>query len=454
MPRKKTGSKDKSKNTAGQGDLLDPAPLEGEIVSADSSSDSDEIAMPIETLVLEGVPGSEARFYRTASADENAVSTDHDGERVYLAEFMSCALKDIVGSMEYPLYQLQNNKNNLLMEKTFKYKGVTIELSSGKHGLPTMKDKTVLVFIVSQLMQLKNDKALAKDGGVVGRKISFQAKDCSDFTNRSGCGKGNEALWLALERLQGTTMKSNVSFGKNSDIESEIRGQSLLGEYKIRRYKNDPQRRLDSVEVEVSSWIYNAVMTDNVLTLSPRYFDLSPTEQRIYELARKHAGEKQEFAFKFDTLYLKSGCENTKAKFRYQLRTICKTDDMPDYFIRMEKRFDRKTGKSTDFVVFTNRNTLAGKKAPIQIPSLLPSTVEKLQMLFPNEMSSDVIHDLVHVYAKKKHAKKEKIVNIDSEIIFFIIEEGKEETEKLKASYAKSKEAIEKALGRNNRREP
>src|SRR3546814_19686331 len=49
------------------------------------------------------------------------------------------------------------------------------------------------------------------------------------------------------------------------------------------------RRSSDLVEVRLSDWVFNAIRSNEVLTLNRQYFLLrKPLERRLYEFSRKH----------------------------------------------------------------------------------------------------------------------------------------------------------------------
>jgi plasmid replication initiation protein len=84
--------------------------------------------------------------------------------------------------------------------------------------------------------------------------------------------------------------------------------------------------------VTLSEWIYRAVLSKSVLTLSRDYFRLrKPLERRIYELARKHCGRQDSWQISVETLLKKSGSASPRRVFRKMLRDMIAAQPLPDY---------------------------------------------------------------------------------------------------------------------------
>ena len=85
----------------------------------------------------------------------------------------------------------------------------------------------------------------------------------------------------------------------------------------------------------LSDWLYRAVLSKSVLTLSRDYFRLrKPLERRLYELARKHCGRQPEWRVSVETLAKKSGsAASPRRVFRAMLREIIRAGTIPDYVL-------------------------------------------------------------------------------------------------------------------------
>ena len=75
---------------------------------------------------------------------------------------------------------------------------------------------------------------------------------------------------------------------------------SLIDRARITRQTREG--RMMDVEITLSDWVFNAIQSNEVLTLNRDYFRLrKPLERRIYELARKHCGRQTNGGFVGDT---------------------------------------------------------------------------------------------------------------------------------------------------------
>ena len=164
--------------------------------------------------------------------------------------------------------------------------------------------------------------------------MRFTARDLLVATNRQTSGGGYVRLKAALERLAGTRIETNITTG---DVEV-LDGFGLIDRYRIVRETRDGYM-LD-IEVRLSDWVFNAIRSKEVLTLSRDYFRLrKPLERRLYEIARKHCGAKLEWKIGLKKLKLKCGSNSSDKEFKRLVSNIVEEDrnhsHMPDYAIEM-----------------------------------------------------------------------------------------------------------------------
>ena len=94
-----------------------------------------------------------------------------------------------------------------------------------------------------------------------------------------------------------------------------------------------------SVRVTLSEWLFRAVTTRTILTLSRDYFTLrKPLERRVYEIARKHCGQQKAWKISLENLLKKSGSASPRRVFRAMIREMVAQNHLPDYQIRLDER--------------------------------------------------------------------------------------------------------------------
>jgi len=91
--------------------------------------------------------------------------------------------------------------------------------------------------------------------------------------------------------------------------------------------------------VTLSDWMFQAVMSRSVLTLSRDYFTLrKPLERRVYEIARKHCGAQKGWKIGLETLLKKTGSTSPRRVFRKMIRDMVAENHLPDYEIALDDR--------------------------------------------------------------------------------------------------------------------
>ncbi len=269
----------------------------------------------------------------------------HPIQDFFVCDVTDAIPKDDMGSMEHPLFSLATKPDLGIRE--YEHNGTKISIVPSTLGLATIHDKDILIYCISQLI------AKMKAGGIPSRTLHIKAHDLLVSTNRSIDGRGYEQLVAALERLRGTSIKTNI---KTGGVENTS-GFGLIDSWNIMRHTESG--RMSEMRINLSDWVYNAVTKHEVLTLSRDYFRLrKPLERRMYELARKHCGQQDEWAISLDLLRKKCGSSSSPKEFRRLVSEICDENKlhnhMPDYSILLDENIVR----------FTNRNTMKALPSP------------------------------------------------------------------------------------------
>ena len=248
------------------------------------------------------------------------------------ADFFLCDLfdwvpKDDLATMEHPVFTLATRPDRRILD--YAHNGVEITVTPSVKGLATIHDKDILIYCVSQLMAALNA------GRPTARTLHLRAHDLLVSTNRETSGDAYRRLREAFERLAGTRITTNLATGPADDPVEITTGFGLIESWEIVRRTRGG--RMVSVAVTLSDWLYRAVLSKSVLTLSRDYFRLRrPLERRLYELARKHCGRQAGWTVSLDTLRKKSGSTSPRRVFRAMVREIAAADHLPDYRLAEE----------------------------------------------------------------------------------------------------------------------
>jgi plasmid replication initiation protein len=290
----------------------------------------------------------------TTNADEHLLPAKHAQGDLFICDVADAALKDLIPQMEHPFYSLSKNRDTKI--RRYEHNGNWLEIVPSVKGLATIYDKDILIYCISQIMEKLKRKEK------VSQRVRITSYDLLVFTNRGTSGRDYDALCDAIDRLGGTRITTNIRTGDEEQRDSF----GLIDAASIRR-KHGLDGRLQSVEIKLSDWVFNAIRGQEVLTLHPYYFRLGkPLERRIYELARKHCGRQSTWQISLEVLMKKSGSQSSIKRFRQHVKEIAQHDHLPDYRLVFDEEHD--------MIAFFNRDN-----AWVERP--LPSDGETLPAL-------------------------------------------------------------------------
>lgn len=252
---------------------------------------------------------------------------DRHAPDLFIADVFDGYPKGDLASMEFPVFSL-STKPDRVARKFEGRDGRFVEITPSVKGLATVHDRDVLIYVMSQLVAAKNEKR------PISKTVQFTAHDMLRFTNRVTSGEGYNGLKLALERLRGTTISTNVKTGGQETF--EVFG--LIDKARVVSETRDGRMQL--IEVTLADWMFRSVEAYEVLTLHRDYFRLrKPLERRIYDLARKHCGAKRSWSIGLKLLQEKVGSSSTPREFKRLVKAIVEQDEefghMPDYAVRL-----------------------------------------------------------------------------------------------------------------------
>ena len=295
------------------------------------------------------------------SADKNGLLPDrHPTADFLICDVFDASLKDDLNSMEHPIFSLSTRPDRRIL--SYEHNGAFVEVTPSVRGRATIHDKDVVIYCISQLMAALNA------GRAISRVLHLKAHDLLVATNRETSGDAYARLREAFERLAGTRITTNLTSG---GVETTT-GFGLIDSWEIVRRSRGG--RMISVTVTLSDWLFRAVTSKSVLTLSRDYFRLrKPLERRIYELARKHCGRQAEWKVSVATLHKKAGSAAPLRVFRAALRRMIADANLPDYDL---------AEAPGDILTITRRDVVV---EPGSGPLLAPDTLDQARALAPGE---------------------------------------------------------------------
>lgn len=227
--------------------------------------------------------------------------------------------------MAFPFFAL--SKNAWMKPLAYATPDVTIEVRPSARGVATIYDKEIVLYIAS-LMAAKLEQGMS-----VAQDFVFTAHDLFSVTGANHSARSYARLADALERLQGTQIRTNIEAGG----EGEEGFFSWLSEARLQYARSRTgEKRLKSVKVRLCDWLYRSILRDRqVLDYAATYFQLGPIERRIYEVARSTCVEGEALEMELQSLRLQIGFQNPLANFRIAMRQAAAANAIPDYHLEL-----------------------------------------------------------------------------------------------------------------------
>jgi plasmid replication initiation protein len=202
----------------------------------------------------------------------------------------------------------------------------SIEIRPSTNGIATIYDKEILIYIMSLMAEQMEEH------GELSRTFKFTAHDFFRVVGTNASARSYERLQAAIERLQGTQIKTNIRTGKQ--------GQegffSWISEANTVYDERDDRKRLKAISVTVCEWLARAVMRDRTTLIYHRdYFGLGPLERRMYEVAHSYCEKEPSYTLPLEELGKRVGqsAEFSIRHLRSKLRKMEISQPLPDYKI-------------------------------------------------------------------------------------------------------------------------
>lgn len=254
---------------------------------------------------------------------------------LFLPYLTDLPLRDQREVMERPFFSLAKRKRLKPIDYTSPDGKVWVHVSANPdYGMATIWDADILIYCASVVNDMKR-----RGSNDIPRTLHVMPYDILRTIGRPTTGRAYELLGNALDRLQSTTIKTNIRADNRRETTfSWLDSWTQLVDERTQRSKG--------MSLSLSSWFYDGlVMNGGVLAIDPDYFKLTGGRERwLYRVARKHAGGAGEngFAITLPTLFEKSGAEGVYRRFKFEIAAIVKRDALPGYSLLLETRGDKK----------------------------------------------------------------------------------------------------------------
>ena len=239
----------------------------------------------------------------------------------YLADL---DLRDQREMMERPFFSLAKSKRLKPIDYTAPDGKTWVHVSANpNYGMATIWDADILIYCASILNDMKERRA-----NEIPRVLRVMPYDILRSIGRPVSGRSYSLLNAALDRLQSTTIKTNIRADQRREATfSWLDSWSQIVDEKTERSRG--------MSIALSSWFYEGVlMAGGVLSIDRAYFDITGGRERwLYRVARKHAGGAGEagFSIAMPTLFEKSGAEGQYRRFKFEIAAIVRANALPGY---------------------------------------------------------------------------------------------------------------------------
>jgi hypothetical protein len=163
----------------------------------------------------------------------------HPNKDFFVLDIADAVPKDDMASMEHPLFSLATKPD--MRHLSYRHGDNRLDITPSGLGLPTIFDKDILIFCISQLMEKKNR------GEKIGKRVTFSAHALLKATNRPTNNLAYERLEAAFTRLRGATFKTNIKVGGR--VETRVFGMIDEGGF----VRHEDSFRLDYCEIVLAN---------------------------------------------------------------------------------------------------------------------------------------------------------------------------------------------------------
>ena len=246
---------------------------------------------------------------------------------LFLPYLSDLSLRDQREMMERPFFSLAKSKRLKPIDYTSPDSKTWVHVSANPdYGMATIWDADILIYCASMLNDMKG-----RGVNDIPRVINIMPYDLLRAIGRPTTGRAYELLAGSLDRLQSTTVKTNIRADQRREATfSWLDSWSQLVDERTERSRG--------MQLALSGWFYDGVlMNGGVLAIDRAYFNITGGRERwLYKVARKHAGGAGEggFAIALPTLFEKSGAEGPYRRFKFS--AIAKRNEIPGYSLAFE----------------------------------------------------------------------------------------------------------------------
>lgn len=256
---------------------------------------------------------------------------NHGQFDLFLPYLSDLSLRDQRETMERPFFSLAKSKRIKPIEYRSPDAKVWVHVSANPlYGMATIWDADILIFFASVISDMRR-----RGMNDIPQTLYFMPYDLLKVIGRQTTGRAYQLLTQSLDRLQSTTVKTNIRAPNN-------RRDATFSWIDSWEHRVDPRtERARGMSVTLAKWFHDGLLMDGgVLAIDRAYFDISGGRERwLYRVARKHAGGAGEggFVISFPTLFEKSGAEGPYRRFKFELLAIARDNRLPGFALTVEE---------------------------------------------------------------------------------------------------------------------
>lgn len=241
-----------------------------------------------------------------------------------LPDFSDISLRDYQETMQRPFFSLAKKKRIKPIDYISPDKSVHVHVSANpEYGMATIWDADIMIYLASHLNELRE-----RGDNDLSPTIRLQPGNLLKRICWGVSGRAYERLIAALDRLQATTIKTNIR------ANSKTRETTFSWIDSYTHLVDEKTQRSLGMEITLSKWFFEGVMDKrNVLAISPLYFEItSGLGKWLYRASRKHAGGNgaSGFTIGFETLHQKSGSESSLSSFKNKILELARANNLPE----------------------------------------------------------------------------------------------------------------------------
>ncbi len=292
----------------------------------------------------------------------------HQDLKRFMASSANVTVKDQMDLMSRCWFSLTSNRTDAIEHefidaRTKRTETVRIT-GSGEHGIATIHDQDLLIFVISQWIDAK------RVGLEPTRRISFTPYQFFIWMGKAPQGTAYSRLREALHRLKTTNIETTIR-SQNSG-RNRMKQFSWISEWEI----TEEDGKIRGVEVVLAEWLFESIQGFHVLTLDKRYFDIAgPVERWLYLYASKATGGPSgQWKETFQSLYRKSASQQAYKHYANTLRKLVNKNDLAG--LRLERRTSadgkdmlcmERTAKRVAVAAATKEQLLLIEQTPLEM---------------------------------------------------------------------------------------